>query len=352
MNESFLRIQRTFFFILLGGATLAFFLLLSNFFTPILWALAFAVVFYPLYAWISRRLGGRRTAAALITVLCVVLVIMLPLIGIGNLIAREAIDLYHSLSSDTMVTQFTQLERAPFVQQLLTLSGTDRMEARTRIIEIGQSGASWMASQALSAGTNAASAAVKSLIMLYLLFVFLRNGADIGARIMAVLPLGNAKEIHLFDRFTTTVRALFRGTLIVALAQGSVGGILFALAGIPNPLLWGVVMAIFALVPAIGPGIVWLPASLILFATGDLSGGLIILIGGVVVVSLIDNLLRPILVGRDLEMSDALIMLSIIGGIVTFGFNGLIIGPVIAALFIASWSLFEQEYRHELAQRG
>jgi predicted PurR-regulated permease PerM len=338
-------LERGVFLGLLGAVTIAFGVLLWPFFTPILWAVVFSILFYPLSSSLARRLGGRQLIASLLTLLCVLAIVSFAVFGVGALVAREAIDAYAHFSSQGVVNQITGLERHPLVASALDMTGIDAGELRGRIVEIGRTVSASIATQILTIGSNAAAFVLKLIIMLYLIFIFLRNGEAMGAQILKAAPIEREKLQFLFDRFTRTVQALFRGTLIVALAQGVVGGVLFAIAGVESPVLWGVLMALLALVPAAGPAVIWAPTGLVLLLLGDTYGALTVLVGGALIVGLLDNVLRPILIGRDLEMSDALIMLSIIGGIIGFGPSGLIIGPVISALFLAAWSLYEREYR-------
>ncbi len=338
-------LERGVFLSLLGAVTIAFGVLLWPFFTPILWAVVFSILFYPLSSSLSRRFGGRPLLGSLVTLLCVLFIVTFALFGVGALVASEAIDAYAHFSSQGVVNQIISLEQHPLVARTLEMTGIDAEELRNRIVEIGRTVSASIATQILTIGSNAASFVLKLIIMLYLIFIFLRNGEEMGAQIVKAAPLEAEKIQFLFGRFIRTVHALFRGTLIVALAQGVVGGILFAVAGVQSPILWGVLMALLALVPAAGPALIWIPTGLILLLLGDTYGALIVLIGGAFLVGLLDNVLRPLLIGRDLEMSDALVMLSILGGIIAFGPSGLIIGPVISALFIAAWSLFEREYR-------
>lgn len=338
-------LERGVFLGILGAVTIAFGVLLWPFFTPILWAVVFAILFYPLSSSLALRLGGRQLLASLLTLLCVLAIVSFAIFGVGALVAREAIDAYAHFSSQGVVNQIAGLERHPLVASALDMTGIDAGELRARIVEIGRTVSASIATQILTIGSNAAAFVLKLIIMLYLIFIFLRNGEAMGAQILKAAPIEREKLQFLFDRFARTVQALFRGTLIVALAQGVVGGILFAVAGVESPVLWGVLMALLALVPAAGPAVIWVPTGLVLLLLGDTYGALTVLIGGALIVGLLDNVLRPILIGRDLEMSDALIMLSIIGGIIGFGPSGLIIGPVISALFLAAWSLYEREYR-------
>jgi len=338
-------LERGVFLGLLLAVTIGFGFLLAPFFTPILWAVVFSILFYPLSSGLARRLGGRPLLASLITLLLVLGIVSFAVFGVGALVAREAIDAYAHFSSQGVVNQIASLERHPLVSRALDTASIDADDLRDRIVEIGRTVSASIATQILTVGSNAASFVLKLLIMLYLIFIFLRNGEEMGRQILKAAPLDSHKTRFLFERFTRTVQALFRGTLIVALAQGVVGGILFAVAGVQSPVLWGVLMALLALVPAAGPAVIWVPTALVLYLMGDTYAAITIALGGAVLVGLLDNVLRPLLIGRDLEMSDALVMLSILGGIIAFGPSGLIIGPVISALFIATWSLFEREYR-------
>jgi len=338
-------LERGAFLLFLAAITALFVFLLLPFFSSILWAVVFAVMFYPFTEWLASKLAGHRLVAVLVTLVCVLTLVVIGLFGIGTLLADEAVNLYMRVSSEGASQYLLALEEHPLVQQTLSALGVEKGELRARIVEVGQTASGWLATQMFSIGANAASFALGLCIMLYLTFVFLRNGGEMTDRLKDTLPMDRDKTNYLFQKFTRTVHALFRGTLIVAIAQGAVGGILFALAGVPDAFLWGVVMALFALIPAVGPAIVWVPTALVLFLAGNLVGALAVLIGGVFIIGLIDNILRPILVGRDLEMSDALVMLSILSGIFVFGPNGLVVGPVIASLFLAGWSLYEREYR-------
>ena len=349
--DSFALIQRGAFFSLVIGATLAFVWLLHDFAVPILWALALAVLFHPISRLLTRKLKN-STVAAMLTIIGVLVVVLLPLWGIGSLITREALVLYQRIGSADTAELLYRVEMLPVTQYVAAALGTDSTNLRESALQAARTAASWLAGQALSIGGSAASIVIKTFVMLYLLFVLLKDGHYIGARVMAALPLGDDKEQHLFDRFTSVTRALFRGTIIVALAQGLAGGIIFAIAGVPHALTWGVVMAFLALIPAAGPAIVWLPAGIIMFMLGDNLGAIIVLVGGTVIVGLLDNVLRPVLIGQDTKMPDALVLLSIIGGLSVFGASGLIVGPIIAALFLASWGMFVEEYRPALVERG
>jgi predicted PurR-regulated permease PerM len=180
--------------------------------------------------------------------------------------------------------------------------------------------------------------------MLYLRYFFLKDGRSILDGAVHALPLGDDRERALLARFEEVSRATIKGSLVIGIVQGAIGGITFAVLGIGAPVLWGVVMALLSVVPAVGPVFVWAPAVLILLLSGRIAAGIILFIVGAVVISLVDNLLRPILVGRDTRMPDYLILLSTLGGLTAFGLAGVVIGPIIAAFFLTVWEMAIEEF--------
>jgi predicted PurR-regulated permease PerM len=205
----------------------------------------------------------------------------------------------------------------------------------------------FVGTQALSLGQDALRLSVMSALMLYLLFFFLRDGPQIVTAILHALPLGQRRERRLFMHFVTVSRATLKGTLVVALVQGLFGGILFAIVGINAAVLWGALMAVLSLLPALGSALIWVPAAGILLATGHIVKACIVLGAGVLVIGLIDNLLRPLLIGQDTRVPDYLVLVSSLGGLTVFGASGLVIGPILAAMFLAVWDMFAQEHRDD-----
>jgi predicted PurR-regulated permease PerM len=167
-----------------------------------------------------------------------------------------------------------------------------------------------------------------------------------------VLPLGDARERRLFQKFAEVARATIKGTLVIGLVQGVLGGLIFWMLGIEAAALWGVVMAVLSLLPAGGAALVWVPAVIVLIATGQLLEGLILLVFGTLIIGLADNVLRPILVGRDTQMPDYLVLITTLGGIALFQLSGVVIGPIIGALFLTVWEMFGQEYASVARDQG
>ena len=183
--------------------------------------------------------------------------------------------------------------------------------------------------------------------MAYLAFFLLRDGSRLVELLIQALPLGDERERMLFTKFAEVTRATVKGNLFIAVVQGALGGLIFWILGITGAVLWGVVMAIFSLLPAVGAAVVWVPVAIYLVAIGDYVPATVLTAFGAVVIGLADNLLRPILVGRDTKLPDYIVLLSTLGGLVMFGINGFVMGPLVAALFMAFWGLFIREFSEQ-----
>jgi predicted PurR-regulated permease PerM len=203
---------------------------------------------------------------------------------------------------------------------------------------VGASGQA-ITTHALGIGQVTLDFIVGFFVMLYMLFFLFRDGTSISQSIARSFPLKKEHTERLLKQFSTVVRATVKGNIVVALVQGALGGLAFLVLGVTGPLLWGAVMALFSLLPAVGAALVWAPVALYFFFTGEVLKAVGMTIWGAVVIGLVDNFLRPILVGRDTRMPDWLILVATLGGIVVFGLNGFVIGPVIAAVFLVSWDM-------------
>jgi predicted PurR-regulated permease PerM len=243
-------------------------------------------------------------------------------------------------------------QRVPTLFDYAAGFGFEVQNLRGRISEFALVAGQWLAGNALQIGQNAVQFFVGTSLMLYLLFFFLRDGHRVVERLVRILPLGDRRERHLFQRFAEVVRATVKGTFVIAAVQGAIGGVAFWSVGIRGAVLWGVVMAGASLIPVVGAALVWVPAAVFLVSMGELVKGLILVAVGVVGIGLTDNLLRPVLVGRDTDMPDYLVLLATLGGLALFGITGLVIGPLIAALFITLWEMFEQTYGDREAERA
>ena len=333
------------FILLVVAVSLAFAWILWPFFAAVLWGTILAIVFAPL----DRRLRGimrqRRTHAALATVVIVLLIVILPLTLIGGLLLQEAFGVYEKFQSgDLNFGRYFQevLGVLPaWVNDLLERFGLTNLGAMQEKLSGGLvQGSQYVAAKAFDIGQNTFDLAVNLCIVLYLLFFFLRDGDDVARRIRTAVPLHPNQQRELFDMFTTVIRATVKGNVVTAIAQGVLGGLIFWILNVHAPVLWAVVMAFLSLLPAVGAALIWLPVAIYFLVTGATWQGIVLIAFGVLVIGLVDNLLRPILVGKDTKLPDYVVLISTLGGMAIFGLNGFVIGPLIAAMFMAVWEIF------------
>ena len=339
-------VERIFFLVLVCAITIAFFWLIHDFLQPIFWAIALGIVVYPLHLWLARRLAPRKSLAAALSVTAVVLVVVLPLLFVGAAVTSEAASLYARLNERQLGVQDLYahvVEYVPQLGELLSRFGVDAGKLETQLSNAAVAAGQFIASSALAIGQDTLRVLVFFFLMLYLLFFFLRDGRQLLDGLVHALPLGDERERQLLERFAQVSRATMKGTLVVGAVQGTIGGIAFAILGISAPVLWGTVMALLSIVPAVGTALIWLPAAIILLTGGHAVAGILLILIGVFGIGMVDNLLRPVLVGRDTQMPDYLILLSTLGGLAAFGLAGIVIGPIIAAFFITVWQMAQQE---------
>lgn len=341
-------LEHGFLLLLLAAATLAFAWLIGPLVGAILWGVIAAILFAPLNGRLLDIMPGRRNLAAAFTLLIIVAVAIIPAMALGAALMSQASIIYGRVQSGDidLGRAFFDVERhlPDIVQRWLAgLGVADFDGARARVSEALASSFRSIASQILDFGQGALNFLLSLGVMLYLTFFLLRDGPVITASVERSLPLPAAQRRLLIARFVTVVRATIKGSLIVAILQGLIGGLTFWTLGIGGALLWGVAMGLFSLFPAIGTAFIWLPVAAYLFATGDVWQGVALLLCGFFIISSVDNLVRPILVGRDAGMPDFVVLIATLGGFALIGFNGFVIGPMIAAIFIAVWQIFGDE---------
>ncbi len=343
MDQS--RLENRVFLLLVVVATIAFVWLVLSFYNAILWGVAAAILFAPMQRALVEKWPNHRGFAATITLLTLIMVVILPMIILGGLLLQEATALYGGIRSGQIdiVAYFNQVQNALpgwATQQLDKLGLTNIEAVRDKIGNGLAASFETLAAQALNIGQQAFSFFVSLGVMLYLTFFLLRDGPYISALVVDAIPLHSVQRRALAQKFIAVVRATIKGNMIVAVVQGGLGGLIFWGLGIGGAMLWGVSMAFFSLLPAVGTGLVWVPVAIYLFATGAVIKGGILVFCGLIVIGMVDNVLRPILVGRDTRMPDYVVLISTLGGLELFGLSGFIIGPVIAALFLAVWEIF------------
>jgi predicted PurR-regulated permease PerM len=327
--------------------TVSFLWMVRPFLMPVFWAAVLAVLFHGVYKGFLGMMPRWPNTAAILTVFAAVVVVILPLVLLGIGITNEVIALYHRLEIGAIDLQAPIRwieQQLPVVGEYLQRFDIEPDQMRQRATELVGIISQFLAGQALVLGRDAIQFAAMFFLMLYVLFFFVRDGERLVGAMIKALPLGDAREERLFERFVTVSRATTKGTLIVAAVQGALGGVLLWIVGIQGVILWGVLMAILALLPVVGTIMVWGPAAIYLISVGQVGSGIFVLLGGFFVVSLIDNFLRPRLIGRDTRMPDYLVLISTLGGLVKFGLSGFVAGPMLGAFFLVSWEIFVEEF--------
>jgi predicted PurR-regulated permease PerM len=352
MKKDFEKIRFYYFFGLLIFFTLLFIWLASPLSDPIIWGMVLAWFFYPLYRAIHKHFIPNKAIASFLTICLIIMIVLIPLIGLTSLILQQTIGLYHSTENGVgQIVNQIRLTLAHYhdfsLVKLLDYIGFDIQSEVTRSLQ--------MLAQFISSHiANFTSGTVRFftglLIMLYALFYFFQDGEKFLRIFLRLSPLDNKSDELIYKRFTSTLRATFKGSILVSLIQGVIASIIFWIAGVSAPLFWALIMIILAILPVVGPGLIALPAGIILLLTGKIWQGIFMLVFGVVFVSIIDDLLRSYFVGKDAQIHPLLIFVSIIGGIIIFGPTGFIIGPVVVSITITLYEMYVKQYKKELGK--
>jgi predicted PurR-regulated permease PerM len=315
------------------------------------WAIFIAIVFAPVQERSVLVCRGRRGWAAFGTLMVIIVSVLLPTALLIASVTQEAAAFYERFKSgDISLSEYFQ--RGIDALPIWVRSGLDRFGladlglVQQKLVDaLGRSGQA-LTSRAFTIGQNTLEFLVSLFVMLYLLFFLLRDGKSLSGHAARVLPLKEQHSKRLLDQFATVVRATVKGNVVVALVQGTLGGLAFWALGINGALLWGALMALLSLLPAVGAALVWGPVAIYLLSTGSIWPALGLTAWGVLVIGLVDNVLRPIMVGKETRLPDYLVLITTLGGLAVFGVNGFVIGPVIAAVFLAAWDIFA-DVRHE-----
>ena len=330
--------------LLLAVSALALGWVLLPFYGAIMWAVIIAMLFEPIYRWLLPRLKQHHNVSAGLVMLLVLVAGVMPFALVTASLAREASVVYQRIDSgDWNPALYLRglFDALPaWVTALLERTGVADFDHLQRQVAAALAQASqFIAAQALGIGIDTFGFVVSLGVTLYLAFFLVRDGDDLARIAEMALPVPVQFKQELIAKFMAVVRATVKGSLLIAGIQGMLGGFAFWFLGVKGALLWAVVMAFLSLLPMIGAGLVWLPVAAYFFMTGGLWQSLALVAYGMFVIGLADNLLRPMLVGKDAGMPDYVVMITTIGGMAVFGINGFIIGPTIAAMFIAVWHL-------------
>jgi predicted PurR-regulated permease PerM len=328
--------------------TVIFVMMIAPFLEPLFLAIVFSHSMYPLYSRLRKPLR-RDGLAAFVTTLCTLLVVAVPLIVIGGLLSREALRMTEA--AEPWVEERTRNgglvtvpDWLPFAEQL--------QPYRAQILErageaVGQIGSVIVDNVSrITQGTVALL--LYSFVLLYAVFFLLLHGPTLLAKLAEYTPLSDGDQRLIVERGISVTRATLKSILVLGALQGTLGGVGFAFVGIEGAAFWGLVMGIASAVPSVGAALIWGPAALILAISGDPKTGIGIALWGALVVSSVDNILRPYLIGHQARMPDLLVLISTLGGIAMFGASGIIIGPVVAGIFLTSLRIFAATFQREL----
>jgi predicted PurR-regulated permease PerM len=341
------RFRKAFLLLALLFISALFFLMIRGFLMAILMAGIFSALARPLYIKLLGWFRGRRPPASLVTLLIIVLVVLIPLGGLFSIVAAQAIKVGESvtpwvqkqISEPTGLNEllrslpfYSQIE--PYQDQILRKAG-ELIGSASRFLISGLSSATVMTVNFL----------FQLFVFLYTMYFFLIEGDRLLDRIVYYLPLEDRDERRMLDKFTSVTRATLKGTAVIGVIQGGLAGLAFAALGIPSAVFWGTIMMVLSVIPGIGTGLVWIPAAVILAAGGHVVKALVLALFCGLVVGSCDNLLRPRLVGKDTQMPELLIFFGTLGGIFFFGVLGVIIGPIVAALFVTIWEIYGEVFK-------
>ena len=325
-------------------ATVLFAVILWPFFGAVCWAVFIAIVFWPLHRRFLQGSHGKPNMAAAASLLVILLIVILPMSMLAASVTQEASVFVGKMrSGEIQLGHYFQrfIDALPaWARGILERFGmSDLGLLQQKILAMLGSSGQALTSRAFLIGQVTLDFVVAFFVMLYIVFFLFRDGPRLAGAIARAIPLRPEHTERLLTQFATVVRATVKGNIVVALVQGALGGLAFWALGVPGAVLWGAVMALLSLLPAVGAVLVWAPVAAYFFFSGDLVKAIGLALWGAVVIGLVDNFLRPMLVGKDTRMPDYLVLVATLGGLVVFGLNGFVIGPVIAAVFLVSWDM-------------
>jgi predicted PurR-regulated permease PerM len=342
------RFRKGFVMVMTFTYAILFFAMISGFVEALLLAAVFSGIMYPLYCWLQKKVsGGRNTLASLMTLVISLVAIVVPLILLLGLIAEQAIE----------VTEETQ----PWIQKQLSDSAqyehelpswipfADKLEPylehiTAKIAEFAGTIGVYLAESLATLSQGTVMFFMNLFVMLYAMFFFLIHGPSLIEKIMGYAPLSRTDKEKMLQVGLSVSRATVKGTLIIGIIQGTLGGVGFAVAGIDEAVFWGAIMAVLSILPGIGAALVWAPAVVYLLMSGQTLAGIGLLVWSAGVVGSVDNFLRPLLIGKDTELPDLLTLLGTLGGVTLFGAAGMVLGPILAALFMTALAIYSRVF--------
>jgi predicted PurR-regulated permease PerM len=341
----------SFFFLVLLGISVATFFIFQPFFLAIMLAAILAIIFQKPFNFFLRITGNRKKTSAFFIALIGMIIFSGLFLGVVGLAVREVSIVYQNITSGPDAYHQKYVDRLVNnvnSSPLLSSLGVNNLINNDTISKSISSLSQNIFAILQKTYQNVANFIFMSIVMFFTLYYFLIDGKKLVDKLMFLSPLRDSHEKILIEKFISISSATVKGAIVIGIIQGIIGGVLFTIVGIPGAIVWGVVMMFLSLIPMVGSGLVWLPAGLIMLFTGNIWQGVVILAVGIGVVSVIDNFLKPRLVGNNTQMHPLLIFFAMLGGINMLGFLGFLVGPIIVALFIALWDIYAVEFKSYL----
>lgn len=345
------RFRRNFTLCLAIIISIVFIVMIRGMLTAVLIAAVTSALVSPVYRKLLKRFKDRRALASGVTILIVLLVVVIPLLGLIGIVVAQAVDVSQSVSPaiERLVQEPNTLdkimEKVPFSDRLVANKETILAKAGEMAGGVG----SFVGKNLAAAGSGTLKFFFGLFVMLYSMFFFLMDGGRILRKVQDCIPLSRDDSDHMLKQFVSVSRATLKGTLIIGIIQGVLAGAALGIAGIRGAVFWGTIMAVLSVVPGVGTALVWVPAVIYLFVIGNVGAAIAVTVWCAAIVGSADNVLRPRLVGKDAKMSDLMIMLSTLGGLSLFGALGIVIGPVLAALFVTVWDIYGETFQDYLS---
>ncbi|PWE17966.1 AI-2E family transporter [Marinicauda salina] len=349
-------LQRSFILILALVVSAVFLWMIRSFLGALFLAAVLTIFLMPLQDRLARLFRGGRKAAAAVVLLIAVLIAGLPLLAVFALVVDQAVEVSQILipwiQDQVAAVRAEGLEGLPDWLPFREALAPYQAELTSQIGQFASNLGGLLVSGLRRATGGTLGFVLNTVVVLFALFLFLTRGEQMSRRAINLLPMTADDREMLAERTLSTIRATVKGTFVIALIQGVLTGAALAIAGVPGSAFWGTLAGLLAIIPGVGPPLVWAPAGIWLIAEGQTVAGVAVLVWGAAVVGVLDNILRPVLVGKDAKMSDLMVLLSTLGGLMLFGAIGIVIGPVIAALFTSVWYIYAQSYAPLLAEPG
>ncbi|MDO9231054.1 MAG: AI-2E family transporter [bacterium] len=346
-------LNSTFLLILIVLAGICVYLVFKPFLVALFLAFVISQLFKKWYEKINQKFGNRPSLASLALCLILFFILVIPFLLTTSLVASETANLYQSIQKTDWQMRLKSFSEKPIIKS----AGLD-----LSVFNFQDNGAdnSPQVNDSLKKVSGFIFSAIKktyqgvthfifmTFVVFFSLYYLFKDGDAIIKKIMTLSPLKNSEESQLLKNFASVSKATLKGSLVIAIIQGFLLTIVFLITGVPSPVIWGVITTIASLIPLFGAGLVWLPASIIMFFMGNIWQGIVIIIFGALVVSTIDNFLRPMLVGKETSLHPILVFLSTVGGIALFGLVGVLLGPVIIVLLISLLDIYQTQFKDEL----